>query len=204
MQRKTDSEQCARLKELDTLELQRKCVRFVQDHAAAIAAAEPPIPAGLTNRAADIWEPLLALADLAGGHWPDLARQAAVNLTARAHEHSPIGALLLDILILFTHRNSDRLFSRDLVASLNFRLDRPWAEARKGKPITELWLAQQLRRYGIRPRSIRIGDATGKGYLYEDFKEAFKRYIPRSEVEALKAELAESAEPPPPPAANAA
>ena len=51
------------------------------------------MPKALTNRAADIWEPLLALADLAGGHWPQLARQAAEALTMRTQQHSPIGAL---------------------------------------------------------------------------------------------------------------
>ena len=84
---------------LDATELKRKCARFVADHAEAIAKAEPEMPAGLTNRSADIWEPLLALADLAGGGWPKLAREAAAGLTARAKEYSPIGSLLLDIFI---------------------------------------------------------------------------------------------------------
>src|SRR6267154_1261530 len=77
MQRKTEEEECDRLKRLNATELQRKCARFVADHAAEIARAEPQIPHGLTNRAADVWEPLLALADLAGGWWPELARTAA-------------------------------------------------------------------------------------------------------------------------------
>src|SRR5579859_1868589 len=90
MQRKTDAEECHRLKFLDPSDLKRQCARFALDHAAAIAAADPPIPPGLTNRAADVWEPLLAIADLAGGRWPELARQAAVGLTATARDRSPI------------------------------------------------------------------------------------------------------------------
>jgi len=42
---------------------------------------------GLNDRAGDIWEPLLALADLAGGDWPGKARQAAVALNA-AHRRA--------------------------------------------------------------------------------------------------------------------
>src|SRR5438552_11544176 len=101
MHRKTAKEECERIKRLNANELQRKCARFVMDHAAEIASAEPKIPQGLTNRAADIWEPLLALADLAGGRWPELARAAATGLTARAQEYSPIGSLLMDIFMVF-------------------------------------------------------------------------------------------------------
>src|SRR5436853_1249408 len=79
MQRKTASEKCERLRSLDGTELRRKCARFVKDHAEEIAAAEPGIPADLNDRAADIWEPLLALADLAGGEWPQAARAAAAG-----------------------------------------------------------------------------------------------------------------------------
>ena len=55
-------------------------------------------PPTLNDRAGDIWEPLLTLADLAGGPWPELARQAAAHLTANAQENSPITALLCSIL----------------------------------------------------------------------------------------------------------
>ena len=48
----------------------------------AIATARPEIPAQLNDRAGDIWEPLLTLADLAGGEWPKLARDAALQMSA--------------------------------------------------------------------------------------------------------------------------
>ena len=46
--------------------------------------AEPVMP--LEDRAADTWEPLIAVADLAAGEWPELARHAAVMLTADRDE----------------------------------------------------------------------------------------------------------------------
>jgi hypothetical protein len=188
MHRKAAQEQCERLRNLDTADLRRQCARFVADHANAIAGALPEIPFDLNDRAGDIWEPLLTLADLAGGDWPGLARHAASSLTASAQEHSPIGSLLMDILIAFIKAHDQRLFSRTLVEWLNSFLDRPWAEARKGKPITELWLARQLRPYGVRPRTIWIGDLHAKGYTEDDFTDVFRRYIPRSELDTLKAE----------------
>jgi hypothetical protein len=189
MQRKAAGEECERLKRLEASELKRKCARFVADHAENIAKAEPQIPEGLTNRAADIWEPLLVLADLAGGHWPRLAREAAQALTARAAEHSPSSSLLLDILLAFIMTQSERIFSRTLVMQLQTCTESPWNELRRGKPVTENWVAQQLRPYGIKPRTIRIGEQTAKGYVNDDFRETFRRYIPKSEAEGFTAEL---------------
>ena len=123
------------------------------------------------------------------GHWPETARQAALTLTASAQEHSLIGQLLLDILLLYTKTNSERLFSQTMVESFNSWGDRPWAETMHGKPITGVWLAQKLRPYGIRPKTLRIGESRAKGYFYEDFKEVFGRYIPRSEAEAFVEEM---------------
>ncbi len=196
MQRKTAVEECERLRNLEATPLRRQCARFVIDHAQSIAQARPEIPSSLPDRGADIWEPLLALADLAGGPWPELARQAAVGLTSSAQENNPIGSLLLDIFVLFTTMKVDRMFSRTLVENLNALEDRPWAEVRNGKEITEQGLAQQLRPYPIRTRTMRIGELRAKGYFEEDFRELFRRYIPRSEVEALRAELRAGNSPP--------
>jgi putative DNA primase/helicase len=191
MQRKTAREECERLKRVDARELKRKCARFVADNGEAIARAEPAIPAGLANRAADVWEPLLVLADLAGGQWPQVAREAALGLTATAQEHSPVGSLLLDIFVEFVEGKKERIFSRDLVAALNAAGERPWAELRKRKPLTETWLAQQLRPYGIKPRTVRIGEGLAKGYVRGEMLETFQRYIPKAEFEALMTEAAE-------------
>jgi hypothetical protein len=189
MHRKMAGEECERLKKVDAMELKRRCARFVADHAEEIGKAEPGIPQGLANRAADIWEPLLVLADLAGGRWPELAREAALGLTARAQEHNPIGSLLLDIYLTFATSDKERLFSRELVSGLGGFGQRPWVDLLRGKPLTEVWLSQQLRPYGIKSRTIRIGEQVAKGYLKEDCMETFRRYIPKSAFEELKAEL---------------
>jgi len=198
MQRKTAKEQRERLRNLDTANLKRYCARFVLDHAAEIAGARPDIPASLNDRAADIWEPLLVLADLAGGHWPETARQAAVGLTSAAHETNPIGSLLFDICVAFILSNSDRLFSRTIIEGLNNLSDRPWRPTSKSKVVDESWLSRQLRPYGVQPRTFRINGVQAKGYLSEDFRETFRRYIPKSEIDALRAEF-EPAVPPPDP-----
>ena len=196
MQRKTNKEQCERLRNLETTNLKRYCARFVLDHTAEIAGARPQLPASLNDRAADIWEPLLVLADLAAGHWPATARQAAVSLTEAAHESNPIGSLLFDICVAFILSKSDRLFSRNIIEELNHLPDRPWRLTTKSKGIDESWLSRQLRPYGVQPRTFRISGVQAKGYLREDFRETFCRYIPKSEIDALRAE-SQPAVPPP-------
>lgn len=146
----------------------------------------------MNDRAADIWEPLLALADPAGGEWPELAKQAALGLSASAQENSPIGSLLFSIWFVLTTTGVERMFSRTLVEALNSMADRPRGAMRNGKGITEAWLAEQLRPYDIRLRTVRIGNQVTRGYLGEDFDEVFRRYIPRSEMEALRAGLEEA------------
>src|SRR6266850_1744373 len=195
MQRKMWDEECDWVRNLDATVLVRKCARFAQDHPSEIASARPEIPESLNDRAGDIWEPLFALADLAGGEWPKKARQAAVALNTSAQESSLMGTLLMDIFTVMAINNQERMFSRKLVEGLNYRFtDRPWMEELRGKPVTERWLSIQLRPYGMRPKTMRIGEERAKGYVFEEFEDVFRRYIPMSEVEATRAEMMEGVE----------
>ena len=58
-------------------QLARKAARWAIDHSDHVRGADPDMPAGIFNRAADNWRPLLAIADAAGGEWPRRARRAA-------------------------------------------------------------------------------------------------------------------------------
>ena len=75
------------------------------------------------------------------------------------------------------------MWSKDLVKGLCAQTDNPWLEAHGNKPITETWLAQTLRGFGIRSQTLRMGKQSAKGYGYElvDFKEAFARFLKRGE-----------------------
>jgi hypothetical protein len=145
MHRKTPEEPCERLRKFNPGELKRKCLRFALDHAAGIAAAEPEIPRELNDRAADIWEPLFVIADLAGGSWPARARAAAVGTASASTETNPMGLLLFDIVIQFARAGSDRMFSSELVQGLAGWPGRPWNDLLRGKAIDERWLARQLK-----------------------------------------------------------
>jgi len=186
MQRKTAAEQCQRLKDLDATILRRKCARFVNDQALEISAASPDLPRGLNDRAADIWEPLFALAELAGGNWPLLAREASRALSGTAADSNLIGLLLIQIHVEFSRVNAPKIFSRDLVKALNALDNRPWAEGLKGQRIDETWLANRLRPYGVRPKNIWIKGDIARGYSREDFADMFSRYITRADLDELR------------------
>jgi putative DNA primase/helicase len=182
MQRKMPGEKCERLRHLDATEYRKRCAEFVHQHSDAIAKAQPEIPSSLNDRAADIWEPLLAIADLAGGEWPQLARQAALKLSAYDDELTLIGYFLKDIRTLMLNGNVDRILSRDIIRVLNPRHDRPWEDLRRGREINEWWLGHKISELGIRSRAIRSGETVAKGYMFTDIDAAFRRYVPNPEL----------------------
>ena len=147
-----------------------------------LAEAEPELLAELPDRAADVWEPLLAIADLAGDEWPQRARQAAVDLSGRgqAVDQSESIRLLADCRAAFN--GHDRLSTKDLIAVLSEDEEAPWGtwhRAAGGRaPISPRALAGQLEPFGIRSRTIRLDDGTTpKGFHVDQFADAWKRYL---------------------------
>lgn len=142
----------------------------------------PEMPSGVEDRAADVWEALLAVADLAGGHWRDDARRSAVALVAASMGGGPsIGVMLLrDVRAVFDEHDSDRLMTDQLLKSLNDLEESPWAGiTRDGKALDPRGLAQRLGKYGIKSRNVRDGGGKVlKGYMREDFIDSWSRYLP--------------------------
>jgi hypothetical protein len=208
MQRKTRTEKTERLrrfKKAEADEIRRQCAEFVRQHRDEIANAEPDIPEALNDRAGDVWEPLFVLADLAGGDWPQKARQAAIALSGDDQATNVVSTLLLDCFLIFTEHKAERMFTRDLVQRLNALPNRPWRELLKGKDklIDDLWLAKQLRPFGIVPTTIWIGQQAARGYLHDAFLEPVRRYTSKADWESYQATFLQPdppQQPPPPPA----
>jgi hypothetical protein len=140
----------------------------------------PAMPDGVEDRDADVWEALLAVADLAGGHWPKTARDAAAALVTASRRRPPsIGVLLLrDIKKVFdTYRGSDKLVTEDIIRGLVGMDEAPWATIRKGEPIDPRGLSSRLRKYGISSKPQRAGGQVFKGYSRAQFEDAWKRYV---------------------------
>ena len=142
--------------------------------------ARPSVPLELDDRAADGWEPLLAIADAAGEPWARRAREAALTLHAagEAIEISRGVKLLTDIKTAFEHAYTDTIFTRDLLELLNAMEESPWGGFSDGKGLKPRGLARLLRPYGIRSRgTLRIGSETAKGYGRNQFESAWCRYV---------------------------
>jgi hypothetical protein len=135
------------------------------------------MPAGVEDRAADVWEAPLAVADLAGGDWPNWARRAATELVKAAREIEPSLniRLLEDLRTIF--EGEDSLSTKDVLARLCLLEDAPWNDL-KGKPITDRQLSQRLGAYGVKSKTVRIGAATPRGYARTDLHDLWRRYLP--------------------------
>ena len=124
MQRRRPDEQLTELREDRRESLQmvaRMCARWAED--ADIDDYDPDI-GGLTNRTADNWRPLFAIADAIGSDWPERIRKSAAKLAPRESEST--GTMLLaDIRAVFHEKKSDRVASVDMCESLTDMEGRP-------------------------------------------------------------------------------
>jgi putative DNA primase/helicase len=178
MRRKQPGDTVERFRGFDGKELGRKCVRWVKDNEAHLTDSDPPTPDALNDRAADLWRPLLTIADLAGGEWPALARLAAVGLSADKEDDSQTVKLLLACRAYFTQHPVDRVLSKDLLAFMNAQEEEPWTTFNHGDGLNPRQLADRLKPYGIKSRTMRDGLERARGYFAEDFTDAFARYLP--------------------------
>jgi hypothetical protein len=136
--------------------------------------ARPMLPAELDDRAQDAWEPLLAIADVAGGDWPANARRAAISLSAGRDLDEGIGhRLLADCRLVFG--DAAHLATSELTDGLSEIPDSPWGDY-YGKQISGRRVADLLRPYGIRAKHKRDGST----YFRADFEDSCARYAPQS------------------------
>jgi hypothetical protein len=157
-------------------DVQRKLYRWAQD--LAELDLDPIVPKFLHNRAADLWRPLYAIADSAGGAWPARMRVASEKIQRETGaEENRLVQLLAATKEVFGGR--DRMTTAEIVCKLLDREDEPWLTVRRGRPLDAYYLRSTLK--GVVARKtpvIRIGDKTRRGYYRADFEPAWRRYLP--------------------------
>lgn len=158
--------------------------------------AWPVLPAGIVDRPSEIWEPLIAVADAAGGQWPELSRAACVSLCRVAEDQKvSLGIRLLsDLRTIFGER--DALHTETILARLcgegdELGADAPWGDLH-GKPLGVRALATMLKRYGVSPKKVTISGKSLQGYRRENLWDAWTRYLHSSPAQPELPELAES------------
>jgi hypothetical protein len=143
--------------------------------------AWPDMPDGVTDRPADVWEPLLAVADAAGGAWPRLAREACLELTqATSDSANSLGVrLLADLRDVFGDAHA--LHTTTILDRLHALDEAPWGHLR-GELLNSRGLSKLLSQYSradgtpIRSRDVKIDGHTLKGYYRADLADAWLRY----------------------------
>jgi hypothetical protein len=181
LRRKLTGERTVKIRHTDASAfavLVSKLARFAIDNREAVRMARPPEVEGLNDRANDCWEPLLAIAEVAGGDWLHFARSAAVSLHGLEEDAPSTGVeLLTSIRHAFEAHRTDRLSTADLLETLAEDEEAPWAAWNRGKPMTPHQLSNRLVEFGIKSTTVRINMKTPKGYRLEQFTEAFERYL---------------------------
>jgi hypothetical protein len=153
-----------------------------------LVEAEPEMPPGVDDRPAEIWEPLLAIADAAGGHWPETARAACIHFVtaATARPVSDGVRLLADLRALFTSREIERLSTVEILPALHELEEAPWADFH-GKPLNARTLSTELGTYGVRVKAFKKNGTTVKGYVIDGengLADAWARYLPANQQAA--------------------
>jgi hypothetical protein len=167
--------------------LRRRLEAWAKRNRETLTELVPVMPDNVEDRAADVWEPLVAIADLAGGPWSERVRTACVELNRQKEQADESLArwLLSDTRDLFDNEKVDRLSSKTLCERLRDIEESPWDGWHKGRGFQPSDLARMLRGFDIRPSVIRMSATeTPRGYLRADFEDAWERYLSVDNKEA--------------------
>jgi hypothetical protein len=163
--------------------LREELAAWIDSVGTRLGDAQPTIPEGVTDRSAEIWEPLFAIADTAGGHWSDTARAACQHFVLDAGPHlTSLGVrLLADLREIFTRADTGRMRTTDILISLCDLEESPWGDL-NGKPLDARRLARELDRFGVKPGPFKANGETMKGYQISGehgLADAWSRYLPQ-------------------------
>jgi Protein of unknown function (DUF3631) len=150
---------------------------WAEDNLDLLADARPELPDALDDRAQDVCEALLAIADLAGPTWAKRARRALIEVRGgQAADEDTTGVRLLAACqTAFETEGVARLSTVTLIEALAADAEQGWDW------VTPRTLATRLGRFEIHSTTVALQDGTrAKGYKVEDFADVWDRYLPRN------------------------
>jgi hypothetical protein len=185
----------ARLRHGTSAELQR-LQKAIAGWAAAIdELPDVAVPEALQyqpGRVFDNWEPLLQIATLAGGRWPELVRNAIADTASAEREPAPVERVLAGIKRAFdavserAGKDLDRLTTAELLTEMLNDPDEEWGTEYRGRPVTSYWMRGALR--GLldpagakdwwEPEGVpRNQQRKASGYFRSQFSRAWDAYV---------------------------
>jgi len=181
LRRKRPDEKVDRLRYAEPLLFERltaQLARFAEDYSDEVRRTRPVLPDELGDRDQDNIEPLLQVAYVAGGHWPDTATNAALKIfKASQSNQSAANELLADIQEIFESKHISKISTADLIGALVSDDEKSWATYNRGKQLTPRQLAGKLKDYGIQTKIVREGYGVFRGFELSQFEDAFTRYL---------------------------
>lgn len=177
MQRRAAGERVDQLRQRDIkglTQIRSVLSRAVNETIGRFDSYDPPeVPA--EDRAADVWEPLVAVAEAAGGDWPERARAACIALEAK--EYAPTKERLIEDIQSVWGEDEEAITSAELCLRLASLEEAPWGNY-YGRELTQRDLANLLRPYDVHSRNLKEPDGSvRKGYVRKDFDMVFARYL---------------------------
>ncbi len=182
MQRAKSNEQPEHMKRGRSAALEQVRQKFARWCADLKVLPDIKLPPGLINRTGDNWEVMLQLAHLAGPRWWDLILKAArADAASETSTDGTATPLLADIRDVFGGKA--RLSTGDLCSGLLAMPDPSgdWGWCNRGRAVNALYLRTRLRNL-LNPPGAQQWKGAGsrsnvRGYLAEQFKDAFERYL---------------------------
>jgi putative DNA primase/helicase len=183
LRRRRPDEKITRLRSNKTghlRDLGSRAARWAADNFEALKNADPDLPKKLNDREMDNWRILIAIADQMSEAIGKEAREAALKIAEeRVGGEEDYSTLALeDVAAIFKKQKEDKLASNYIVMELINMEDRPWGEyGRQRKPLTKDALARLLKPFRIKPKELRFGGDTRRGYERGPIMEAKSRFV---------------------------
>jgi hypothetical protein len=174
----------------DVAEMRGRLGDWAAEHVAALGSYRCEMLPAVSDRLEEGWEPLLAIAELAGGDWPVRSRAAVAGLAGGSDEldGQDDGVILLGALReMFGDEHA--LASKVVCEKLNANDELPFGAKRSGQGIDPRGLGKLLRPYGVKPRVVRVGQDTARGYHRDQLAEPWERYLDVGNTHATEAAL---------------
>jgi hypothetical protein len=184
MQRRAPGDRVARFRsgrtKQEAVPVQEAITRTVRALVSEIQAAYSDLPelSFLSDRDEELFAPLFSVcAVLAPGRLKELegcARALCEAKVGDAVDDSLSLRLLSDVRAVWP-RNQENILSAILIEALRALPESPWAAEIE---LNQRKLARMLKGFGIRTRTVRAVDGRGQGYVREELRAAFERYLP--------------------------
>ncbi|MCP4475041.1 MAG: DUF3631 domain-containing protein [Gammaproteobacteria bacterium] len=159
--------------------IRRQCIRWSIDTPLDMGVDMP-----YKNRTKDNWKALFCISAAVSAEWHTHIKSAILIAIASTNDiDAHVGTRLLhDIRAVFNNHSDNKNFMRsvELCKLLKAVDEHEWADHGYGKGIKPRELAKLLKPYGIKSRQKKLNSKKNTnyhGYCYNDFKEAFTRYL---------------------------